>query len=211
MLALAPYGSLPNLPLWYSCSGRSVNALYSMEIAQTVGLLEGTSLESRNMSSLREQQFKEIFDKDAAGIGRIANLYGDSEAQDLYQDIAMAIWIALARFRGDCSLRTFAYRIAHNRGSSHLSRRKPFTSLEAELPGSEDVVKDAIRSEQHGQILDALRQLPRTMREVVSLSLEGLTYREISEVIGISENNVGVTLNRGRKKLEELISEPAND
>lgn len=163
------------------------------------------------MSRLREQQFEEIFAKDSAGLARIARLYGDGDAQDLYQDIAMAIWIALARFRGDCSLRTFAYRIAHNRGSSHRSRRKPFTSLKTEPAGREDVVGAAIRSEQQRLMIDAMRRLPRTMREVVSLSLEGLTYREIADVIGISENNVGVTLNRGKKKLRDLIAEARDD
>src|SRR3984885_2894799 len=43
----------------------------------------------------------------------------------LIQEIALAIWQALAHFRGDCSERTFVYRIAHNRGLTHVGRRPP--------------------------------------------------------------------------------------
>src|SRR6202021_3799908 len=50
---------------------------------------------------------------------------GASVREELIQEIALAIWQALAHFRGDCSERTFVYRIAHNRGLTHVGRRRP--------------------------------------------------------------------------------------
>ena len=57
----------------------------------------------------------------------------EAERKDLHQDILAAIWQALGRFRQESSLRTFVYRIAHNRGVSHRAyeRRRTHGSLEA--------------------------------------------------------------------------------
>ena len=49
------------------------------------------------------------------------------------------------------------------------------------------------------RLADAVRRLPLPYRQVVVLLLEGLEYREIAEVLGISESNVGVRLNRARQ------------
>ena len=58
-------------------------------------------------------------------MGRIAASYArPADQDDLRQEISIAIWNALDRFRGDCSERTFLFRIAHNRGLSHVARRR---------------------------------------------------------------------------------------
>ena len=75
-------------------SGKWDNALPSGGIDPLLELPVATALESEDMSKRREQQFAEIFDGDGAGIARIANLYGGNDAQDLYQDISLAIWLA---------------------------------------------------------------------------------------------------------------------
>ena len=56
-------------------------------------------------------------------------------------------------------------------------------------------------------LLRAVRGLPMIYREVIVLLLEGLEYREIAEVVGITESNVGVRLNRARKQLKTLLEE----
>ncbi|MGC1597270.1 MAG: sigma factor, partial [Candidatus Acidiferrales bacterium] len=69
-----------------------------------------------------EAQFDRILREHGAAISRLAFGYEAvaSVREELVQDIALAIWQALAHFRGGCSERTFVYRIAHNRGLSHV-------------------------------------------------------------------------------------------
>ena len=55
------------------------------------------------------------------------------------------------------------------------------------------------------QVYDAIHQLPKTDAALVLLYLDELSYREMAEVLGISESNVGVKLNRAKKALSELM------
>ena len=58
----------------------------------------------------------------------------------------------------------------------------------------------------------AIRRLPKADASLVLLYLDDLSYREIAEILGISEVNVGVKLNRAKKALAELMKEEiAND
>jgi len=64
------------------------------------------------------------------------------------------------------------------------------------------MVKESLRG---GTALRRDPSTPEADRSLVLLHLDGLSYREMADVLGISENNVGVRLNRVRKKLGELL------
>jgi len=55
------------------------------------------------------------------------------------------------------------------------------------------------------KVYEAVRKLPRLEASVVLMSLEGLSYNEMADVLGISADNVGVKLNRARKNLAQLL------
>jgi RNA polymerase sigma factor (sigma-70 family) len=163
-----------------------------------------------------EKQFDRILSEYGAAISRLAFSYEAvaSVREELVQEIALAIWQALARFRGECSERTFVYRIAHNRGLSHVWRRRPPHQPLEELeefdqpvdprPQPED---QATRTAQRVRLMSAIQSLPVTHRQMIVLMLEGLSHAEIAEVMGITENNVAVRLNRARKSLKSALGE----
>jgi RNA polymerase sigma-70 factor, ECF subfamily len=148
-----------------------------------------------------------------AALSRLAGSFTRStgDRDDLLQEIAMALWRALPSFRGDCSERTFVFRIAHNRCITHLSKRRVTISLEANEIDVEDrsaTAEAALTQEQERQrLLAAIRELPAIHREVLVLALEGMEYREIADVVGISESNVGVRLSRARERLKKLLED----
>ena len=121
----------------------------------------------------------------------------------------IALWKALPSYRGDCSERTYVYRIAHNRAISYLSRRRPVaTNLdeEVDLPAPVPTPEQALsRDEEAARLAAAVAGLPVGHREVVALTLEGLDYKEIADVLGISESNVGARLTRARAQLRRLL------
>jgi RNA polymerase sigma factor (sigma-70 family) len=123
----------------------------------------------------------------------------------------MAIWQALPRFRGECSERTFLFRVAHNRGLSHVARRRLPVSesdQELEVPDARPDPAAALLSQgQQTRLLEAIRRLPIGYRQVATLTLEDLTYSEIGEVLGISEGNVGARLSRARQMLRRLLQQ----
>jgi RNA polymerase sigma-70 factor (ECF subfamily) len=161
----------------------------------------------------REQRFLTLLNANLGALGRLANSYAGStgERDDLLQEIALALWQALPRFRGESSERTFLFRIAHNHCINHIVRRRPTDSLQQlELdPVDESRPIDAVvgAAQESGQLLAAVRRLPLIQREVVVLALEDMDYGEIAAVLGISETNVGVRLNRARASLRTLMGE----
>ena len=157
-----------------------------------------------------EAWFEMLMTTHGPALGRLAASYTrrPSEREDLVQDIALAIWRALPTFRRECSERTFLFRIAHNRALTQLARRPLSTTDVAEL-ALEDGAPDperALSSEQRTRRLtDAIHKLPLGHAQVVTLTLEGLSYAEIADVLGISETNVGARLTRAREKLRHLL------
>jgi RNA polymerase sigma factor (sigma-70 family) len=130
--------------------------------------------------------------------------------QDLLQEILLALWRALPRFRGDCAERTFVLRVAHNRSLTHAFRRPPRPApldeageIADPLPGPEH---HAVTAQRRAALLRALHELPLAPRQILTLSLEGLGNVEIAELLGITPNNANVRLSRARSALRDAMA-----
>ena len=158
----------------------------------------------------QERRFDRLLAENGGALSRLAASYTNTAADrdDLVQEIALAIWRALAGFRGECSERTFVFRIAHNRAVTYLTRRRA-----QRVEGGEVEVADTApnpeaglaRDQQGARLRQAVHALPVLYRQVVMLVLEGMEYGEVAQVLGISESNVGARLSRARQMLRELM------
>ena len=162
-------------------------------------------------------RFGELLERYQVPIARLAGAYEHRRADrdDLIQDIWLAVWRALPGFRGDCSERTFVYRIAHNRAITHAGRRRPPTTGLDEAPDLLDPAPTAEAvigaRERHARLLAALHRLPLIQRETVTLCLEGLSHGEIADVLGTTPANVAVRLSRARAELTRLLNAGTGD
>ena len=133
------------------------------------------------------------------------------ERQDLLQDIALALWRALPAFRGESSERTFVFRIAHNRGLTHRWQRRRHTiDLEeaGHIPDHRSGPEASlVAQDRQERLAAAIRQLPDGQRAAVLLLLEGVSQRDIGDVLGIDENAVAARLSRARRKVRQLLGE----
>jgi RNA polymerase sigma-70 factor (ECF subfamily) len=126
---------------------------------------------------------------------------------DLFQEIAMALWTALPRFRGESSERTWVYRVAHNTALSFAaSRRRRDGREQPGEPDREPVAAahqegDAIERQQRDRLWAAVQELAFGERQIVVLHLEGLSAAEIEAVTGVSAGAVATRLTRIRQKL----------
>jgi len=160
-----------------------------------------------------ERDFDRLLAANGPALARLARSYTNtiSDRDDLLQEIALAAWQALRRFRGECSERTFLFRIAHNRAIAHLARtRSQFaeTGVEVEVrdPGP-DPESELSQEQRANRLRRAVQRLPVPYREVITLALEDLDYGEIAAVLGTSESNVGARLTRARRMLRESLEE----
>lgn len=144
---------------------------------------------------------------------RIALSYeADREvAEDLVQDIRVALWRALASFRGDSSLRTFVARIATNRAISHMRKRARGlrqVELSDDFPANDASPESAaIALDQQAKLVVAVRSLPLSLRLVALLTLEGMRPAEIADVLGITANAVTLRIFRAKDALRNRIGE----
>ena len=164
-------------------------------------------------SETLDERFGRLLKANHAPLTRLAASYAAnrSDRDDLLQEIAIALWRALPAFRGECSERTFLFRIAHNRCMTHLSKKRDTVSLDdAGIdPEDPDASSEKIVAEeqQRRRFVQAIRDLPVIHREVLVLFLEGMDYGEIAAVVGISASNVGVRLNRARQTLKTQLED----
>lgn len=151
-------------------------------------------------------------------LSRVASSYEANHdlQKELLQEICLAVWQALSKFRGDSSEKTFILRVAHNRAVSHVSYHSKIPFQQAFSEDESGVNADIATSSRSPEVseqrdrevahlLAAVRELPIQTRQVVTLSMEGLSYRDIANVCGLTTTNVGVLLNRARKTLSEKI------
>jgi RNA polymerase sigma-70 factor (ECF subfamily) len=137
-----------------------------------------------------------------------------TDQADLFQDMAVELWNSLPRFGGRCRPSTWIYRVCLNTAMAwrrSRDRRRlnhmplelvPELSCPSPLPGRRHEESELLR-----RIYEAVRTLPASERLLVILVLDALSYREISEITGLTENHVGVALTRVRKKLSDLLKE----
>ena len=128
--------------------------------------------------------------------------------QELLQEVHLALWQSLAAFRGQCALRTWVYRIAHNTGASHIQRdRRVAERGHLDLEDAEAIAGDdsAIASTERRIDLERVHALIHRLgpmdREVMLLYLEDLDAAGIGEITGLSPSNVATKVHRIKKLL----------
>jgi RNA polymerase sigma-70 factor, ECF subfamily len=177
---------------------------------------QASDLVSESTGENREDRFDRILREYGPALSRLAFGYEKvaGAREELAQEIALAIWQALPHFREECSERTFVYRIAHNRGLTHVCKRQPAHESLHELPELLEPIdprphpeQQAAISHQRDRLRSAIQGLPLVYRQVVMLMLEDLPHGEIADVLGITESNVAVRLNRARKALKQALEE----
>ncbi len=158
-----------------------------------------------------ESGFDEIVRAHGALIRRIARSYeaNAARAEELVQDVYLAVWMALPKFRGEANQRTFVARIAHNRAISHVAReaRAPrSTALSDEVQSSMASPEEQVReADLRAKLEVAVRDLPVSLKLVVTLALEGFSPEDVAEVLGISVSSASVRLHRAKAALQEKL------
>ena len=139
-------------------------------------------------------------------------LVGDIEAaEDLVQDVFVALPSAIARFRGDCALRTFLVSIAVNHAKNHVRsaarRRAALGRLAREPePASPDLHRDMERRQLGDRLMLALDELPLEQRVAIVLAeVEERTSTEIATIVEAPEGTVRTRIFHAKRKLREIL------
>ena len=163
------------------------------------------SLENLNL----HQTFEQLLKAHELLVYKICRLYGDTEddRKDLFQDIVIQLWRAYPKFRGDAKFSTWLYRIGLNVAITQFRKQKNkiyATDIESLNIAIADDNYSTEKDEQFKEMYAAIEKLNAIEKAIVMLYLEDKSYDEMEEILGISNGNLRVKMNRIKEKLRQI-------
>jgi len=165
----------------------------------------------------QEQLFSGLYQENRPRILRLCRGYlgSEQEAEDLFQEIMVNVWNSLPAFRNEARITTWIYRIAVNTALLYRKRWRRRETISAPLD-PDRIEHAAVAQDRHDDerrlrdLHNAIATLASQDRLIITLLLDGLSYRDISDITGISTNYVGVKISRIKQTLEKRVTEVAN-
>ena len=163
------------------------------------------------MTQELEHQFVSQLEAHQNIVHKVCSLYTDNREahNDLFQEIAIQLWKAYPRFRGDSKFSTWMYRVALNTAITlyRKSKKQPRTQdFDTVLYRVKAEQYDPTEEQQLNLMYSAVRELGDIDKALVFLYLEDKNYSEIAETLGISEVNARVKMNRIKTKLKTILN-----
>jgi RNA polymerase sigma-70 factor (ECF subfamily) len=162
--------------------------------------------------SVRDELYQRAAEEYGPALGRLARGYeADAEKRrDLLQEIHLALWRSFGGFNERCSLRTWAYRVAHNTAISWVTRQKrgrPQMLVSLEELDAMPVPPDADRRVALDRLTQLVQRLEPRDREVILAYLEGMGAAEIGELTGLSARSAATRVHRIKNLLARYFNE----
>ena len=158
------------------------------------------------MLSEREEQFRKILAEHRPLISKVCYMYAsDNDTfKDLYQEVMINLWQGFARFRGECRLSTWIYRLALNSCVSYLRTMRRHTEGAVSIDTMADVSAiEESRTDDLQEMYSLISSLNPLDKALIMLWLEEKPYDEIAEIMGMSRANVASKLHRIKARLIE--------
>jgi len=132
------------------------------------------------------------------------------DVEDLYQEILLNIWRSIGDFKANSSLNTWIYRVSVNtcllwKRKSKLKLNQIEEKEHASMFKSESVENLLIKNEILDALIKAIHKLKSEEKIIALFLLEELSYKEIAQIIGTNENNIGVKVYRIKEKLKKIL------
>ena len=165
-------------------------------------------------SSEKEKIFTGVFKENKDRIFRLCytSLNNKDEVDDLFQEVMINVWRSLESFRNESKISTWIYRITVNTALLFNKRFKTklnrFANLEPNELDENHHYEDSFQKnldEELKNLHNAIAMLNKQDRLIIGLFLEDMSYEEISEIVGISTNYVGVKINRIKTVLAKTM------
>ena len=149
---------------------------------------------------------------------KVVRAFAPSQADhdDLMQEILLQLWISIPKYEGDAKPSTWIYRLALNTALAWKRKEKKhqndvsFVRMEDPPVGhAQDTTGEY--AEKIDLLYAGIRSLPKIDAALIVMHLDDHSYRDIAEVLGISENHVGVKIHRIKKRLIKSMKESSHE
>lgn len=160
-----------------------------------------------------EEEFIELINQYQGILQKICNIYFYQHPfrEDYYQEILIRLWKAYPKFKQESTVSTWLYRVTLNTAIDLVRKESVQPDLQMSyrhrnMPYMTAIQKRTPATDKKEQLYQAINRLSEIEKAIIILYLESYEYKEIAAVIGISESNVGVKINRIKKQLIKQLN-----
>ncbi|MBI1769939.1 MAG: RNA polymerase sigma factor [Bacteroidetes bacterium] len=130
-----------------------------------------------------------------------AYAYTSMDQDDLFQEIIIQVWHSIPAFRKESSVITWLYRVSLNTAIKWTRKERKHYQDET-LDNVQHILQESKSiDERLTWLYEEIYKLDEIDRSITLLLLDGFSYKEMSAILGITESNVGVKINRVKKLL----------
>ena len=152
----------------------------------------------------QQQIFEEWIGQYRALLFKVVRTYAFTiiDREDLFQEIAIQVWHSIRTFKADAAVTTWLYRIALNTAFKWIRKERRHYEAKESLDNVEHILEENKSiDERLVWLYEEISHLDEIDRSITLLLLEGFSYKEMADIIGIAESNIGVKINRIKKHL----------
>ncbi|AZA77760.1 sigma-70 family RNA polymerase sigma factor [Chryseobacterium sp. G0186] len=163
------------------------------------------------MSTKLEKTFIEFFKPNQKLIHKICRIYTDNteDHDDLFQEITIQLWKSFPGFKGGSKFSTWMYRVALNTAITLFRKPQKRNAQTVDIDVSSLKIEyEAYEDEEHKlqKMYKAIHELSDVEKALIMMYLEDKPYKEIGEILGITEGNARVKMNRAKNNLKTKIN-----
>lgn len=152
-----------------------------------------------------KEEFIELINQHKGILHKICNIYfnPDPNKEDYYQEMLIRLWKSYPCYKNQSKFSTWLYRVALNTAID-IIRKQNLQPKHTELSKVEYNIPETeynIESDKKEVLYQAINHLSDVEKAIIFLYLEDYNYKETAEIIGISESNTGVKINRIKNQL----------
>ena len=163
----------------------------------------------------KRSEFLGLISKHQHLIRKVAAIYykKQEDQEDAFQEILLSLWKAYPTFEGRSKLSTWIYRVALNTvlGGFRKASNKVYHN-QSDINISEEILDNEEKdlSEEISVLYQAIEQLSDIEKAIIMLYMEERNYDDIADILGMTRTNVGVKINRIKKKLKKIYKKVEN-
>ncbi|WP_326984933.1 sigma-70 family RNA polymerase sigma factor [Chryseobacterium sp. MYb264] len=162
------------------------------------------------MNSNLEETFVAFLKENQRIVHKVCRIYTDNKEdhEDLFQEITIQLWKSFPGFKGDAKFSTWMYRVALNTAITLFKKaKKNDVTTEVDV-SSLRIEYEIYEDDEHKlkRMYQAIYTLSDIEKALIMMYLEDKSYREIGEILGITEGNARVKMNRAKNNLKQQLN-----
>jgi len=163
------------------------------------------------MSTDLERKFIDVFKENQRIVHKICRIYTNNseDHDDLFQEITIQLWKSYPGFKGESKFSTWMYQVSLNTAMTLLKKKERYQFQQIDINMSFLKIKEETYEDDEYKLKEMYRHiytLTDIEKALIMMYLDNKPYKEIGDILGITEGNARVKMNRAKNNLKSKIN-----